>query len=122
MNELMPILTPVMMLSCIIVLGTGIALMLMVWSSLDTLFTTTSGWILFVGFLSTFSAAVVGFGFLAPTGMRLGKLNSSLQGRDPSPEEKRQLSRLNARIDIFDRMNFTLMVIAVGAMALLRYI
>lgn len=121
MNSLMAIVTPVMMLSSLIVIGTGIALSLMIWVSLDTLFTTSSGWILVIGFFATLAAAVVGFGFLAPTGMRLGRLNKSLENRDASPEEASQLNMLNARIQTLSRTSFIFMLIAVGAMGFLRY-
>ena len=122
MNSLMPVVTPAMIVSSLIVIGTGVALALMVWGSLDTLFTTTSGWILLIGFLATLASAGVGFGVLAPTGMRLGKLNKSLEGREPSPEETSQLIKLNARIQTMSRTSFAFMVIAVGAMGFLRYL
>ncbi len=121
-NSLMPVITPVMMLSCLLVLGTGIILALTVWGSLNTLFTTKSGLALVVGFLATLAAAIVGFGILAPTGMRLSKLNKILEGRDPSPDQTQQLNNLNARIETFDRLNFAFMLIAVVAMAFLRYL
>lgn len=122
MNSLMAIVTPAMMLSSLIVIGTGIALSLMVWTSLDTLFTSSSGWLLVVGFLSTLAAAIVGFGFLAPTGIRLGRLNKSLEGRGPNPVETNQINQLNSRIQILSRLSFIFMVISVGTMAFLRYI
>lgn len=122
LNSLMPIVTPVMMLSCLLVIGTGIALTLLVWGSLGMLFTTASGWVLFVGFIATIAAAIVGFGVLAPAGMQLSKLNKTLEGRDPNPDEASNLKRLNARIEVFDRLNFIFMLIAVGAMGFLRYL
>jgi len=111
-----------MMLSCLLVIGTGIALTLLVWGSLGMLFTTASGWVLFVGFIATIAAAIVGFGVLAPAGMQLSKLNKTLEGRDPNPDEASNLKRLNARIEVFDRLNFIFMLIAVGAMGFLRYL
>lgn len=122
LNSLMPVVTPIMMLSCLVVIGTGVSLTLMVWSSLDTLLTTTSGWVLLVGFLATLAAAVLGFGVLAPTGMRLSQLNKTIEGRDPHPDETTELNRLNARIETFDRMNFIFMLIAVSTMGFLRYL
>jgi uncharacterized membrane protein len=120
MNALMPIITPLMMLSSLIVLGTGVVLTFSLWSSMESLFTTTPGIILTAGFVLTVAAMTVGFGFLAPTGMRMGKLAKTLEGRAPSQEETAQLSMLSHRIEFFSRINFVLILLSVLAMALLR--
>jgi hypothetical protein len=54
--------------------------------------------------------------------MRLGRLNKSLESRDPNSDEASQLSKLNARIQTLSRTSFVFMVIAVGAMGFLRYL
>jgi uncharacterized membrane protein len=122
MNALMPIITPLMMLSSFIVLGTGVALTLMVWTTLDALFTTTTGWILFAGFVFTVGAIIVGLGFLTPSGIRLGRLSKSLEGRTPTADETQQLTRLSTRIETFSRLNFVFILLSVCAMAFFRYI
>jgi hypothetical protein len=121
MNALMPVITPLMILSSFVVLGTGVALTFMVWTTFDTLFTTSMGWILFAGFVFTIGAIAVGLGFLTPTGIRLGKLSRSLEGRLPSPDETAQLTRLSARIETMSRLNFIFLLLAVSTMALFRY-
>lgn len=122
MNTLMPVITPLMMLSSLIVLGTGIAMTFMLWSSLDTFLSSTSDWILFIGFLLTIGAAVVGFGFLAPTGMKLSKLTKSFEGQNPDSDKASQLTRLTSRIETLSRLNFILILLAVCAMGFLRYL
>src|SRR3990170_860845 len=66
-NALMPVLTPVMMVSFVM---------------------------------------VIGFGILAPTGIRLNKLGSSLEGRAPSPEEGQRIQQLSEKIERLSRINF----------------
>ena len=75
MRALMPLLTPVNAISFIIIIGTGVAMtLIMRWGVLNTLFVTGWGWAMIIGLAATVAAAVVGFGFLMPTGIRMDKL------------------------------------------------
>ncbi|MDP2731273.1 MAG: hypothetical protein Q8O55_12470 [Dehalococcoidales bacterium] len=66
----MPIMTPVMAASLIILAGTGIAMALMLNPGS-------------LGTLATIAVAIVGFGMLTPTGIRMDKLGRSIQGVHP---------------------------------------
>ena len=123
MQALMPILTPVMGTSFIVLFGTGFAMTLMVGErSLSQLVTTAWGWDILVGIIATLAICVVGFGILTPTGIRLAKLGRSIEGRAPKPEEGQQLGRLSARIEKLSRINFVFVVIAIATMVIARYL
>lgn len=123
MQSLMPILTPVMGTSFVIIIGTGVAMVLrMRGGSLDTLLTTGWGWAMIIGLIATLVVVIIGFGFITPTGIRMGKLGRSIEGRPPTPEEGRQLHQFSARIEILTRVNLVFIVIALATMILSRYV
>ena len=123
MRALMPILTPINALSFIIIIGTGLAMTLIMRSgALNTLFVTTWGWAMIIGLVTTLAVAVVGFGFLMTTGFRMDKLGRSIEGRAPTPDEGKQLHHLSARIETLSRVNLVLIVIALATMIASRYL
>ncbi len=123
MGALMPVLTPVMGISFIMLIGTGVAMTLIMRSgALGTLFVTGWGWAMIIGLVATVAVIVVGFGFISPTGARLNKLGSSIGGRAPTPEEGQQLHQLSARVETLSRVNFVLVVVALITMVLSRYV
>lgn len=123
MSALMPVLTPVMGTSFVIVLGTGVALVLGIrGGSLNELFVTGWGWAMVIGLVATLGAIVVGFGLLTPRGIRMDKLGRSIKGRPPTPEESEQLRRLSAQVETLSRTNFVLVVVALVSMLIARYV
>ncbi len=123
MRALMPILTPVNAISFIIIIGTGMAMTLIMRSgALNTLFVTAWGWAIIIGLATTVAAGVVGFGFLMPTGLRMDKLGRSIEGRAPNPDEGKQLHQLSARVETLSRVNLVLIVIALATMVAARYV
>ncbi len=121
MGALMPVMIPFMITSAIVSAGSGIAMTLILRSgALNTLFTTGWGWAIFIGFIATAAAFIVGFGLMIPAGRRLGALAGSIQGRPPKPEEAQQLGRLSARIQTMSRINFAFLLIVVVAMSVAR--
>jgi putative copper export protein len=123
MKALMPAITPAMMVSSVTVLLTGIAMTLLLrGSALNLLLSTAWGWAMLVGFVATLAAIVIGFGVMAPSGMQIEKLAKSFEGRAPTPDEARTLAGLNARIESLSRVDFVLILLAVGAMAAARYL
>ncbi len=122
-KALMPVLTPVMMVSFIIVFGTGVTMTLMQkQGSLGSLLTTAWGLDILVGFIATITAMVIGFGIIAPTGIRLNRLGSSIEGRAPSPEEGQKLQQLSGKIEKLSRINFIVIMIALATMVISRYL
>lgn len=123
MKTLMPALTPAMMLSSLVVLGSGVAMtLIMRWGALDLLLASAWGWAMLAGFAATLAAIVIGFGVMAPSGMQIEKLAKSFEGRAPTPDEAHKLQGLNARIETLSRVDFVLILFAVGAMAAARYL
>ncbi len=123
MRALMPILTPINGISFIVIIGTGVAMTLIMRSgALNTLFVTAWGWAMIIGLIATVAVVVVGFGFLMPTGLRMDKLGRSIEGRAPNPDEGKQLHQLSARVETLSRVNLVLIVIALATMIASRYV
>jgi len=123
MRALMPILTPINGISFIVIIGTGVAMTLIMRSgALNTLFVTAWGWAIIIGLAATVAAGVVGFGFLMPRGLRMDKLGRSIEGRPPNPDEGKQLHQLSARVETLSRVNLVLIVIALATMIASRYV
>ncbi len=123
MSAIMPILTPVMATSFIVLFGTGTAMTLMIrQGNLTQLVTTAWGWVILIGILMTVAICVVGFGILMPTGIRLERLGRSIGERAPSSEEGQQLHQLSARVETLSRINFVFVVIAIATMVIARFL
>lgn len=123
MRALMPTLLLVNGISFIILLGTGVAMTLITRSgALNSLFVTGWGWAIIIGLVVTVAAAIVGFGMMAPTGMRMEKIGRGIEGRAPNPEERQQLGRLSARVETLSRINFVLILVALATMIASRYL
>ena len=123
MSALMPILTPIMGASFVVLFGTGTAMTLMVrQGNLSQLVTTAWGWDILLGIIATIVIFIVGFGILTPTGIRMEKLGRSIEGRAPSPEEGQRLHQLSVRIEKLSRINFVFVLIALATMVIARYL
>ena len=122
MGALMPILTPVMLLSATITIAFGIILSLRLrWGNLDTFFDTDWGVAILIGFIVSILAFGTGL-TTSITGKRLMRLGASIQGRPPTPEEGALLGKLSARLTLLSRSTAVLTVIATGSMASARFI
>ncbi len=123
MQVLMPVMTPIMATSFIILVGTGVTMTLILkQGSIGALLTTGWGWDIIVGFLATVVVAIIGFGMLTPTGIRMDKLGRSIKGRAPSPAEARQLQQLSHRVDTLSHVNFVFVVITIISMVVARFL
>ena len=122
MRAIVPILTPLMALSFIVLFGTGIAMTFLIREgNLSQLVTTAWGWVILIGIIATIAICIVGFGIIMPTGIRMEKLGQSIEGRAPTPEEGQRLHYLSTRIEKLSRINFVFIVIALGTMVISRY-
>lgn len=120
---LMPRLTPVMMVSSVLIAATGILMVLVLTGGrLDTMFSNGWGWAIVIGAVATAGAMVVGFGGLAPLGMRLERLEAQVDGRSATQEEALNISRLSDRLQTLSRINFALLLIAALSMPLARFL
>lgn len=123
MGGLMPVLTPFMLVSSLVTIGAGIGLTLSLrGGSLSTFLSTGWGWAILIGFVAATANFAIGFGVITPTGLRMKELAHRFAGRTPKPEETSQLDALSQRITFLSRVNFVLVLIAVGAMAAARYV
>ena len=123
MQALMPILTPAMGTSFVILIGTGVAMTLILRQGvLNTMLTTAWGWDIIIGGIATIAVCVVGFGIITPTGIRLGRLGRSIKGRPPTPVEGQRLQQLSDKIQTLRRINFVFIVIAIVTMVIARYL
>jgi hypothetical protein len=75
-----------------------------------------------VGFIATVAAIVVGFGLSAPKGMRLMKMERSMKGRDPNTAEAHEIETILASVQIVERINIVLILIALVAMPAARFV
>ncbi len=123
MGALMPVISPFMGLSAMVVIISGIVLTLMMmgWSLAGFL---SGGWgiSLFLGFLATIAATVVGFGIIKPTGQRMASIAASGGDGPPDPETVGQLQQLSGRILTLSRINFGLLLAAAISMAVARFV
>lgn len=123
MSALMPVLTPINGASFIIVVGTGVAMTLSFRAgALNTLFLSVWGWAMFIGFVATLAAVVVGFGLLTPRGIRMDRLGRNIQGRAPTHQEGKQLQQLSSQVETLSRLNLVFVVLALASMIIARYV
>jgi len=119
----MKLATPIMVVSSLIVLGTGVAMVFRMWGwHLDDILATGWGRAMLVALIATVAAIAGGFAFLMPSGLRMDKVNRATQGREPTQEEDQELERLITRIVRVDRLNFLLVLAALIAMPVARFV
>ncbi|MDH4142624.1 MAG: hypothetical protein OEV61_08430 [Chloroflexota bacterium] len=122
MGALMPRVVPAMFTSAIIVFVTGsIITFNMRAGDLGSLLTTGWGLMISLGIVATLAAISVGLGGLTPTGIKMGKISGQLDGQPPTPAQATTLARLGRRMDVLERVDFALVLIAVATMPLARF-
>ena len=112
----------IMMAGFIIVVGSGIGLALRMQGSLDIYFSTGWGLAMLISLIAMIISSVVGFGFIVPLAFGEERLLRGIEGRDPTPDEDQKLERLSARHAALARINFVLILIAVIAMPISRFV
>lgn len=123
MRAITPVLTPLMALSFILLFGTGTAMIFLIREgNLSQLVTTGWGLVILTGIIATIVVSIIGFGIIMPTGIRMGKLGQSIEGRAPTPEEGQRLHQLSERITKLSRINFIFVVIAIATMVISQYL
>lgn len=109
--------------SVLIILGTGITMTIRLRGyDLGIILATGWGIAILVGFIATVAALVVGFGFSVPKGMQLMKMEHYMKGRDPNPNEARELDKIVDRLELVERINIVLIMIALISMPLARFL
>ena len=89
---------------------------------LSSIFDSRWGWAILVGFISTISAAIIGFGFTLRTARRLQGIAAGIEGRPPNPDEMQQIQSLSSRLIILARTVTVLLLITLLTMASARFL
>ena len=122
MGALMPRVVPAMFASAVIVFITGSILTFnMRAGDLGSLLTTGWGLMISLGIVATLAAMSVGLGGLTPTGIKMGKISDQLNGQPPTPTQAATLARLGRRMDLLERVDFVLVLLALATMPLARF-
>ncbi len=126
MRALMPVLTPIQIISFILVAGTGIIMAIITrplyGGGLEVFWVTGWGLTILIATVVTAAGGVVGFGLTTPKGIRLGKLGQSIQGRPPTPEEGQQMQKLGDQIRVLSRVSMVIVLIVVILMSAARFV
>jgi hypothetical protein len=83
---------------------------------------TPTGMALGVGAVASLLAIVIGFGINAPTQRKMVALRQKLESGAPAGTEAAELARLQARIGRGAQIAALLLLLAVSAMAVARYL
>jgi len=120
---IMRFLPPVLMVSSLVTFVSGIFLTgIMRGWNLNWVFSSGWGTAIFVGFVGTVLALIVGFGLIPPLTMRAGKLERSFEGRQPTTTETEELGRLSSRVTMLAKLNSVLLIVVVLSMAVARFV
>ena len=119
---LLPIMSPTLGGSCFIILGTGIAMALRLrGGSIDTYLTTGWGLAMLVAFVAVV-AAIIWAGIHLPVGSHLKRLENTMKGCEPNADEARQLEEVMNRARTLERVQSVLILIALVAMPVSRFV
>lgn len=112
-----------MMVSSIVTAGSGIVLagVMRGWTT-DWILASGWGISILIGFIGTAVSLFVGFGLLPPLTIRMDRLASSFEGRDPEQVELDQLDRLTVKGTQLTRVNSVLLILVVISMAVARFV
>ena len=120
---MMRFLPPVLMVSSIVTFVSGILLTgIMRGWNINWVFASGWGIAIFIGFIGTLIALIVGFGLVPPLTMRTNKLERSFEGRQPTDAEAEDFDRLRSRVTMLAKLNSVLLIIVVLSMAVARFV
>lgn len=120
---IMRFLPPVLMISSIVTFVSGILLTgIMRGWNVNWVFASGWGTSIFIGFIGTLIALIVGFGLVPPLTMRTNKLERSFEGRQPTSAETEEFDRLRARVTMLAKLNSVLLIVVVLSMAVARFV
>ena len=123
MRALVPVMVPALTASGLIAIGAGIGLALVLqWDNLGFFFSSAWGWSIIVGLVASVAAAVVGMVLNRRMALQMEAVTKGIQGRAPTPEEGQQLGQLGQRLRALARITSVLLLIAVIAMAVARFV
>ena len=105
-----------------ITIVSGIVLIFVLrWNSLDTLHETGWGQAISLGLVTTVAAYVLNLTTIR-TNIRMRRITNAIQGREPTAEEMGEIQGLSSRLRISGQVTAILLLIAVGTMAVARFV
>lgn len=120
-GSLSPAMGPAMAVGSIVLLGTGIAITLML-RDLASLFTSVWGWGMIVATIAVLAFMVNGVVGVVPTASRLQKLSGSFAGRAPTAQESKQLQQLSAKMDKLQNLQIVFILVGLAIMVMGRFL
>ena len=90
-------------------------------NGLDTLHETGWGQAMSLGLVATVAAYVLNL-ITIPTNIKMRKMGKAIQGRQPTEEEMGEIQNLSSRLRISGQVTAILLLIAVGTMAVARFV
>jgi uncharacterized membrane protein len=123
MTSLVRALPPVMTLSSVLTLVSGVWIAV-TYQGWNPAWMLESGWgvAMLVGLTGTLSALVVGLGVIPPLTMRYDRMNRAVDGRGATPDEEREILALGRKISRLVHVNSVTLIVVVMAMAVARFV
>jgi hypothetical protein len=123
LKSLLSTLSPVAAVSVLIIIGTGTAMTFRFrGGDISTLLTTGWGVSIFIGFVATVIATIIGFSMLMPMGLRIEKIYRTIGKDEPNAEQASELDDIITRLEKIERFNFILVMIALVSMPVARFV
>jgi hypothetical protein len=91
-------------------------------SFIGSIFTTGWGIWIFIGFVASLIAAILGFGVLMPKGLRMEKILKASDNGKLSKEASVQVDGIISRVLSVEKINFFLVMVAILSMMIARII
>ncbi len=123
LRGIMSVASPAGAVSFIALFITGVWMtLLMKGGDIGSIFTTGWGIWIFIGFVASLIAAVLGFGVLMPKGLRMEKILKASDNGELSKEASVQVDGIISRVLSIEKINFVLVMVAILSMMIARII
>ncbi len=123
LRGIMSVASPVGALSIIALFITGVWMTLLIkGGDIGSIFTTAWGIWIFIGFVASLVAAILGFGVLLPKGIRMEKIFKASDNGKLSKEASGQVDGIISRVMSVEKINFVLVMVAILSMMIARII
>ncbi len=123
LRGIMSVASPAGAVSFIALFITGVWMtLIMRGGDIGSIFTTAWGIWIFIGFVASLIAAILGFGVLLPKGLRMEKILKASDNGKLSKEASGQVDGIINRLTSIEKINFFLVMIAILSMMIARII
>ncbi len=122
-RSVMSVASPAGAVSFIALFITGVWMTLLIkGGDIGSIFTTAWGIWIFIGFVASVIAAILGFGVLMPKGLRMEKILKASDKGKLSKETSVQVDGIISRLLSIEKINFFLVMVAILSMMIARII